>query len=356
MKKIFAALVACIMLIAAVTVFAETRSDANPITKDPVQLEGYSIGDSNGNTLSKWIGFTDADPSNVDIYSFSLTTYGAAYYDGNVYGYVYGYDTGGTLLSDFYVMNAKTHVVSYPGGSSNGEFVFGMAYSRTDGVMYALVDEEHPYIAAVDLETGALTRVVDIQLGSYLGLMTLAVDGNGDLLTLTMSALNSRLLSIDLTSGALNVVGETGLPCYYAQSMTYDHATGMIYWAQCESPTSSGLYRMDPATAQCEPLGVIGPDGIEVTCLYVLPADDEPEPTPGPTPEPTMPPTPPDPIPGDVDLNGAVEAIDALMALRSAMGVLELNEWQTLAGDVDGNGSVEVIDALTILRMAMGLI
>lgn len=63
----------------------------------------------------------------------------------------------------------------------------------------------------------------------------------------------------------------------------------------------------------------------------------------------------PDYLPGDVDMNGSVEIVDALMALRAAMGTITLTELETLIADIDENGGVTVADALTIMRMAMGV-
>lgn len=59
---------------------------------------------------------------------------------------------------------------------------------------------------------------------------------------------------------------------------------------------------------------------------------------------------------GDIDGNGAVEAADALIALRSALGLAELSGEQAMIGDVDFSGSVSAEDALKILRSALGLI
>ncbi len=60
-------------------------------------------------------------------------------------------------------------------------------------------------------------------------------------------------------------------------------------------------------------------------------------------------------IPGDIDQNGSVTVTDAIMALRSAMGLITLDELETEIGDMDGDGRVTVTDALTIMRIAMGL-
>ena len=60
-------------------------------------------------------------------------------------------------------------------------------------------------------------------------------------------------------------------------------------------------------------------------------------------------------IPGDVDMNGVVEAADALLALRNAMHMIALSDLQIEIGDMDGDGVVTAADALVILRIAMGI-
>ena len=59
---------------------------------------------------------------------------------------------------------------------------------------------------------------------------------------------------------------------------------------------------------------------------------------------------------GDTSLNDAVQADDALLALRSAMGIDTLTPKMIFAGDVDRSGELEASDALLILRYAMGII
>lgn len=58
---------------------------------------------------------------------------------------------------------------------------------------------------------------------------------------------------------------------------------------------------------------------------------------------------------GDVDMDGCINGIDALMALRKAMGIIELTENQCRLADVDFNGEVTVNDAVRILRHTLGI-
>lgn len=336
LKRIISALLICSLLLGAVPALARNAAPA----AGGVSFGGYVAHDFAESTGSKFITFSGDDPAQYDVQSFCLTTYAAAYYDGTVYGYLYGYEENNTFHDEFFAMDTRNgYIMDFPGGGSDGEFVYAMAYNYADGTMYALCDEDQPYIASVDLETGALSRVLDIDLGSYLGLRGMAISPSGEFYALSMSALNARLLTIDMETGALSAVGATGMPAYYAQSMTCDPATGTLYWAQLEDYSDNGLYAVDPETAECTFMGKVGSLGMEITGLYVI-YDGEPE---------------PGFLPGDADCSGTVNITDALLAMRAAMGIEELSQLGALAADMDENGSVTALDALTILRLAMGL-
>ena len=60
-------------------------------------------------------------------------------------------------------------------------------------------------------------------------------------------------------------------------------------------------------------------------------------------------------VPGDVNGSGTVDTSDALLILRFAMGLAELDGEQFTAADVNGSGTVDTSDALAVLRTAMGL-
>ncbi len=58
---------------------------------------------------------------------------------------------------------------------------------------------------------------------------------------------------------------------------------------------------------------------------------------------------------GDVDANGKVDATDARLALRAAVGLDVLSDEAKEAADVDLSGTVDATDARLILRAAVGL-
>lgn len=59
--------------------------------------------------------------------------------------------------------------------------------------------------------------------------------------------------------------------------------------------------------------------------------------------------------PGDVNMDGRIDASDALLVLRAAMGTFALDESVLPLADIDGDGVITAGDALMILRLAMGL-
>ncbi len=60
--------------------------------------------------------------------------------------------------------------------------------------------------------------------------------------------------------------------------------------------------------------------------------------------------------PGDVNEDGKVDVGDAILVLRSIVGLTSLEENQFYAADVNGDGNVDVSDAILILRYIVGLI
>ena len=65
--------------------------------------------------------------------------------------------------------------------------------------------------------------------------------------------------------------------------------------------------------------------------------------------------SPPKLAAGDLDGNGEVDSIDALMVLRQIVGLEEFTPQQMTAADVDQDGDITSADALVILRFKVGL-
>ena len=342
MKKLLSIVLAAVMLLSALAVSAKPADErASFLPDDAAHLEGYIVGDGAGETGAKWVGFSPDNPGETEIYTFHLTTYGAAYYNGTVYGYVYGYEEDGTFHDEFYTIDLATRIPTYYEDAHSGELVYGMAYDYSTNTMYALLNDEAPWIGTVDLATGAIARVTDINLGSYLGVYGLAIDLDGNMYVMSLSAIGGKLLKVSKTNGSLTLCASTSRPCFYAQCITYDPATNRIYWAEVDGPNTytNGLYSFDLDNNYAFNYhGVIGTN-YELMAMYSTAKPEASSVT-----------------AGDINGDGTVDMQDALLALRIAMGVFTPDEDQTAAADVNGDGSVGVDDALVILRYAMGLI
>lgn len=294
----------------------------------------YDFGADQSNDM-KWVSFTDAEPDIVTAYNtMPHNVSAAAYFDGSVYGYYYD-GTNEEPIRNYFVMDHATRQLEeYSLMHDAG--VFAMAYDYTRGNMYAVCGEmQTRNLGIVDLETGEIEYVGELTAPM---MMTFAIDANGVGYGLTMDVNSAKLYRVDLETAECTLVGETGVALAYLQSMTYDHHTGKLYWAQViNTTTDHGLYCIDPETAQVEFIGVIG-DGTEITGIYTVAQPDEAG------------------ILGDADLNGSVTVADAVLALRHTTGLYELSGRAFIQADVNLDGSVTVADAVAILRYALGLI
>ena len=230
-----------------------------------VNLEGYIAFDPEG-TSGIWGGFADYDPSVIENFGAMGSTFGGAFAGGNVYGFMYDSDTNDTR---FYIMNADTHQVAYP-GTSAGRVVVAMAYNHAEGEMYAIAenDADGRSIYTVNLATGTLTEVAALNAGAET-IMTLAIDGSGNAYGLSYEATNAVLYSINLTNGNCTAIGGTGHGLEYVQSTVWDHNTNQLFWAQYSKVDNDKgqLFVIDPATGAATLCGTIG-TGAEVTVLY----------------------------------------------------------------------------------------
>jgi len=59
---------------------------------------------------------------------------------------------------------------------------------------------------------------------------------------------------------------------------------------------------------------------------------------------------------GDINGDGFVNVLDALMASQVAVGLIVPTAKELLRGDIDGNGYIDVLDALGISQFFSGLI
>ena len=58
---------------------------------------------------------------------------------------------------------------------------------------------------------------------------------------------------------------------------------------------------------------------------------------------------------GDVNMDGVIDTADALLLLRHALGIIELDEEALALGAMNDDGVIDTVDALLLLRLALGI-
>ncbi len=119
----------------------------------------------------------------------------------------------------------------------------GMALSTlntADGTFTKVCDVERPYIALAASSTGTLYGIAD----------------------------TGQLYTIDKSNGKSEYIGETGLTPKYAQGLTFDPNTNLLYWAYMEEE-KSGLYQVNTQTATAYKIDDM-PNLEEMIGLYIL--------------------------------------------------------------------------------------
>ncbi len=222
-----------------------------------------------------WIELFPSDPAYPEIIAGTNDVmYTQEYHDGKVYGYGYDPNDWGESLWNFYVMNPKTFVaekeLDMPAGFP---FVYDMAYDYTSSTMFALAGptEVESDLYMIDLETGELTRVMEIDQM----LISLAASPDGKLYAMENNSGN--LYVIDPAAGTCQFSSRVGITSSGISSMTYDYGTDKIYWS-----ASSGLAVIDPATGTAIALGPVtggSPQTLTVSGLFTMGEDfpEEPE-------------------------------------------------------------------------------
>lgn len=246
----------------------ETRSASCKILvfTDADRMIAYS------STMGGWAGINRLDSTDAVLLAdeANQTSFVAAAYAN---GTIYAYDPNGIL----YAVNAETYErteVGFCGIDEEhmalGFLVRDMAYDATTGTMYAIgacrfFSEEmggelegSNYLYTVNLETGALTEVVELYNYQTFGL---AVDGNGTLYG--YSSFDDSFSTIDVNTGMMTMIATSQSMSVYGsenllQPMCYDAATGLIYWLQTGNGSFYTMYALNPNNGEISAVGRVG--------------------------------------------------------------------------------------------------
>lgn len=218
--------------------------------------------------------------------------------DGKLYTYhleiQYGY-----VNSAFYTVvdvatgsATKSSNISYDTSVAYSHYATSAALNPKDGKVYCSGFEYNeadktltPTLKIWNVTENSKTTVGTMQAS----LAVMSFDKDGNLYGVTSSSSDSsddggRLVSIDTATGALNLVGDTGVRPKFDQSGVISPYDGRLYWFANEPVPGGGandaysrLYAVDLATAHAELIGDM-PNGDEVVAAWIAEAgnDDAP--------------------------------------------------------------------------------
>lgn len=176
-----------------------------------------------------------------DLYS----TNGIVHFDGKYYIVVYFEILGMPYISSYLIDDTTYEIISTRSNVPIGCRAVSMVHDPSDGNIYGcfLNDYGNGHVfGTMDLNSGRRNKIADMK--GYLYAM--AIDKKGRLLGI--DPLTGLLYEIDRKTGAMTVIGNTGLKSVYATSGAIDPKSGRYYFATCND-SGSALYEINTETA-----------------------------------------------------------------------------------------------------------
>jgi hypothetical protein len=148
---------------------------------------------------------------------------------------------------------AKTVIGSTP--SPGGAGWNGMAYDSTTGTMYAVTGcPSGSSLYTIDINTGTPTLVGS--LANEACTVSIAIDSAGQMFGVDI--VNDALYAIDKTNANDSLIGSIGFNANYAQEMTFDLSTDVLYYAAFNLDLFGDfMYTVDTGTGATSLIGQI---------------------------------------------------------------------------------------------------
>ena len=168
--------------------------------------------------------------------------------------------TAPSKLYSFDINTGAETLIANVTGMTGGQTVSGMACDKSTGIMYvSTTDISASDIYTVDLTTGALTLIGTTGIP---GIIEIAIDGTGTMYA--WDIVNDEAFTVDKATGVSTLLGPLGYDLNYAQGGNWDPESDQIYLA---AYTFAGqLMTMDKTTGALTLIGDF-PGGAEVDCL-----------------------------------------------------------------------------------------
>ena len=130
-----------------------------------------------------------------------------------------------------------------------------MAYDSTTGTMYAVTGcPSGSSLYTIDINTGATTLVG--AMANEACTVSIAIDSAGQMYGVDI--VNDALYAIDKTNGTDALIGSIGFNANYAQEMTFDLSTDILYYAAFNLDLFNDyMYTIDTGTGTANLIGQI---------------------------------------------------------------------------------------------------
>jgi hypothetical protein len=198
------------------------------------------------------------DPANPGVFNtygtFPSTQFpqGATFYDGDLYVC----DTTGSI----WIIDIGTGGSTYVGSAGTGELV---AIESQGKDMWGISTKN---FYEIDPGTGSATYIG--AMGNPSLMIGMGADNDG-VYVYELSFSGSPLFEVDTSTGALTLIGSTGIVTNFGQDMSMDKAEGQLWMAAFNYNTWSGeLWMIDRETAAGTYIGTF-PGGTQTTCLAI---------------------------------------------------------------------------------------
>jgi len=219
-------------------------------------------------------GYIEFDVDNIIGHTVITTAwhaFGGGYFEGKLYNYEC--ESNGTGPSFFQIIDSETGVLitSVPRPELYASVVGSVCYDYTTETMYAMRGGTPNILCTVNLATGELTQVITIS-GTTNSILAMVIDLDGNMygMEASPSAPDAKFYSINKTTGATTLIGNTGQYMNYAQSMAFDYNDPdmPLYWAQLAQPTTliANWFKVDVATGAVT--SIQANTNMEITSLH----------------------------------------------------------------------------------------
>jgi len=176
-----------------------------------------------------------------DLYS----TNGIVHFDGKYYIVVYFEILGMPYISSYLIDDTTYETISTRSNVPVGCRAVSMVHDPADGNIYGcfLNDSGNGHVFGImDLNSGRRNKIADMNCYLY----AMSIDKKGRLLGIDPRT--GLLYEVDRKTGAMTVIGNTGLKSVYATSGAIDPKSGRYYFATCND-SGSALYEINTETA-----------------------------------------------------------------------------------------------------------